>query len=108
MAITFCSLCIAAAAIVFAVRSWSDERNARLVEIGVSILRVEPEKDSEVRAAREWAINLIDANAGGVKFSAAARAELLQNRLDVRGGFTDGWWDSGSYDLIKKPPKSSK
>jgi hypothetical protein len=45
MLITFLSLCIAVGAITYAVRSASDERNARLVEIGLSVLRVDPKKD---------------------------------------------------------------
>ena len=38
MAITFSSLCVAMAAILFGLRAYSEERNARLVEIGASIL----------------------------------------------------------------------
>ena len=56
----------------------SDERNAHLVEVGVSESRAEPEKEDQVHAARKWALDLIDANAGGVKFSAEARAQLLK------------------------------
>ena len=81
MAITFCSVCIAAAAIVFIVRSASEERNARLVEIGVSVLKADPAKDTQVAAARKWALDLIDANAGGVKLSREARQALLEQRL---------------------------
>jgi hypothetical protein len=36
-----------------------------------------------VSAARAWALNLIDANADGVKFSKEARAELLEKALDT-------------------------
>jgi hypothetical protein len=84
LSVTAAGLCVAAAAAVFAVKSASDERNARLVEIGVSVLRVDPAKEKQVSAARGWALDLIDANAGGVKFSKEARSELLQGPLDIR------------------------
>jgi hypothetical protein len=102
LSITAASLCVAAAAVIFAIRSTSDERNARLVEIGVAVLRVDPTKDTQVAAARQWALDLIDANAGGVKFSPTARSELLERRLDYstpisNPGYTDysGYSSSG-------------
>lgn len=70
------SAVIAAAAIAYAARTTVDERNARLVEIGVELLKVDPAKQKQLSAAREWALDLIDANAG-VKFSAKAREQLL-------------------------------
>lgn len=99
MGITFCSLCVAVAAIVFAIRSFSEERNARLVEIGVSVLRVDPTKETQVSAAREWALDLIDANAGGIRFSKEARAELMNRRLDWS---SSGWGDSYSTDGTRR------
>jgi hypothetical protein len=47
LSITAASLCVAVGAISFVVKSASEERNARLVEIGVSILRVDPTKESK-------------------------------------------------------------
>jgi hypothetical protein len=82
MAITFSALCIAAAAIIFAVRSMAEERNARLVEIGVGVLRADPTKEGHLLVAREWAMDLIDQNAGGLKFSQQARSALLSGKLD--------------------------
>ncbi len=110
LSITAASLCVAASAIIFAVKSMSEERNARLVEIGVGILRVDPEKEVQVSAARKWALDLIDANAGGVKFSAEARAELLKRRLGydlgVYGsGISDGYYGSGSVAPNLPNPK---
>src|SRR5207237_803221 len=67
---------------VFSIRTWTAKRDADLVKIGVSALRVDPEKEKQISAAREWALNLIDANAGGVKFSPEARAQLLRKRLE--------------------------
>jgi hypothetical protein len=46
-----------------------EKGNADLVKVGVSVLRVDSEKEKQISAAREWALNLIDANAGGVNFS---------------------------------------
>lgn len=85
LSITAASVCVAASAIVFAVKSMSDERNARLVEIGVGVLRVDPEKETQVSAARQWALDLIDANSG-VKFSREAREELLRTQFRFSGG----------------------
>jgi len=79
--IAFCALCVSAAAISFAVYTAREERNAHLVEIGVNILRADPKKEKSNPATREWALDLIDANAGGVKFSAQARSELLKNAI---------------------------
>lgn len=93
LSVTAASLCVAAAAIVFTVRSMAEERNAHLVEIGVGVLRVDPAKNEQIAAARTWALDLIDANAG-VKFSPDARAQLLQRPLgydptDLGYGYTD-------------------
>ena|SRR5580692_4746176 len=105
LSITAASLCIAAAAIIFAIKSASEDRNSRLVEIGVGILRVDPEKETQVAGARKWALDLIDANAGGVRFSPEARTELLEKRLG---------YDPGSYDYTYSdtgtaiPPKPGK
>jgi hypothetical protein len=85
LTITVAAVCVAAAAIMFTVHAFSQERNARLVEIGVGILRVDPEKEAQVSDARKWALDLIDANAG-VKFSTAAREALLSKRL---GGYSE-------------------
>jgi hypothetical protein len=102
LSITAASLCVAAAAIIFAIKSMSEERNARLVEIGVGILRVDPQKETQVGAARQWALDLIDANAGGVKFSHEARTELLQRRLDYSQPIGDGYFgDVGDRPLPK-------
>src|SRR5438067_1915139 len=122
LSITGASLCVAAAAIIFAVKSMSEERNARLVEIGVGVLRVDPQKEQQVAGARRWALDLIEANAGGVKFSADAKKELLSRRLDI--GQPIDWgqdidWSKGTASggdgvgpadtppRPRKPPKSN-
>lgn len=81
IAIAFSALCVAAASVIYSVSAWNDDKNARLVEIGVGILRADPRKEPSNAATREWALNLIDANAGGVKFSAEARTDLLKNAI---------------------------
>jgi hypothetical protein len=80
--VTVTAVAIAACAIIFTVWTVREHRNADLVRIGVSVLRVDPDKEKQISAAREWALNLIDANAGGVKFSPEARAQLLRKRLE--------------------------
>ncbi|MGH6934862.1 MAG: hypothetical protein ACRED2_01520, partial [Methylocella sp.] len=80
--VSIAALAVAACAISFTVWTWREKRNADLVKIGVSVLRVDPEKEKQIsEATREWALNLIDANAGGVKFSPDARAQLLKGPL---------------------------
>jgi hypothetical protein len=102
LAITAAALCVATATITFAVVTMRAERNAALVNIGVAVLRADPEKEPQARAAREWALNLIDANAGGVKFSAAVRAELLDR--PIGGSFADDFYMS-SFIPGKPAPK---
>src|SRR3954463_16537043 len=97
LAITACAVLVAVAAIAFTVVTARQERNAALVTIGVAVLRADPQKETQVTAAREWALDLIDANAGGVKFSRAARTELLERRLGY-GGFDAGYVDTTSPD----------
>jgi hypothetical protein len=41
---------------VFSVETWTAKRNADLVQIGVSVLRVDPDKAKQIGAAREWAL----------------------------------------------------
>jgi hypothetical protein len=104
VSISLASLCVAIAAITFALKSMSEERNARLVEIGVGVLRVDPSKEDHITAAREWALNLIDANAGGVKFSREARAELLKKPFDWQP--LAGWTDLGSFEAQPSQPSA--
>jgi hypothetical protein len=80
---------------IFSVETWREHRNADLVKIGVSVLRVDPEKEKQISAAREWALNLIDANARGAKFSPEARERLLKEPLET------GWYDLGYYDAYR-------
>lgn len=72
---------LAAGALAYPVYTAREDRNAALVQIGVSVLRADPSKESQVNSAREWALDLIDANAGGVKFTKQAREALLRGAL---------------------------
>jgi hypothetical protein len=110
LAITASALCIAAAAAFFAVSTARQERNAALVQIGVAILRADPAKEGQVSAAREWALDLIDANAGGVKFTKDARTQLLNRQLEwvptptpATGGTGWGGGTNGGDDLSGNP-----
>ncbi|SRR5260370_1197548 len=84
ISLTVASTVFAGVALFLAVKLSTEERNARLVEIGVGILRVDPGKETVVAPAREWALNLIDANAGGLKFSPEARRQLLGQPLAIQ------------------------
>ncbi|MGI8567672.1 MAG: hypothetical protein ACR2KT_00555 [Methylocella sp.] len=95
-------LAVTAAAISFAVWTWREHRNADLVRIGISVLRVDPEKEKQVsEATRKWALDLIDANAGDVKFSPDARAQLLKKPLETYGSGYNVGFDSGSFSPVK-------
>jgi hypothetical protein len=80
--VTVAALAVAACAISFVVWTTQEKRNADLVRIGIDVLQVDPQKEKDVSdATREWALDLIDSNAGGVKFSTRARAQLLHEPL---------------------------
>lgn len=84
------ALSISIASLVYTVWTANRQANDRLVAIGISVLRTDPEKYPQMKTAREWALNLIDANAGGVTFSGEARAALLDKPFPVaRGTFID-------------------
>lgn len=74
------------------------EMDIRMIEIALDILREKPE--SEIRAAREWAVDLIDSHSPkALKFSQQARDYLIDNKVDfqkIRTGID--WGDSYSYD----------
>lgn len=78
------------------------ELDIRLVEIGIAVLRADPLKETSIEGARTWALDLIDANAGGVKFTRPARIDLLKGRLE----FDD--YDLGSYDTKPTRRQPSK
>ena len=52
LSITAMACTLAACAVIFTVRSGIDERNARLVELGLRVLMVDPGKDESVEPAR--------------------------------------------------------
>ena len=81
ISIGFAALAIGAAAVIYSIASLREDKNARLVEIGVAVLRADPQKEPSAASARKWALDLIDANAGGVKFTPQARADLLNQAL---------------------------
>ncbi|MBV8798445.1 MAG: hypothetical protein JO208_01345 [Alphaproteobacteria bacterium] len=83
MMVAISALLIAASALAITIYVWTSNRNSQLVQIGVGILQVDPKKHPEIQGAREWAIDLIDQNAG-VKFSDDARRQLLNRPLVVR------------------------
>jgi hypothetical protein len=102
--VAIAALMVSSAILLYAVTTFVEtrnargsERNAKLVEIGVSILRVDPQKEAQISAARHWALDLIDANAGGVKFSEEARAELLKRPLGYEATYYPG------YDSTYRP-----
>jgi hypothetical protein len=96
--VAIAALLIGASAMVASFSVWNSEKNARLVEIGVNILRADPKKEPTALAAREWALDLIDANAGGTKFSNEARRQLLESTLGYRGGGYDPGSTAGGYE----------
>lgn len=81
-------------------KAWFDERNARLVEIGIGVLRDDPTKGEAIKPVREWAMKLIDANAG-VKFSDEARAALLGKPFPGHGDLYGPM--KGYGDLYDRP-----
>ena len=105
------ALVLAASAAFASYTVWNSERNARLVEIGVSILRADPKKEPSTAAARKWALDLIDANAGGVRFSAEARKTLVDQALPTASSWylTPGY-DAGEWKEMQRmpPPKQKK
>ena len=55
----------------------------RTIEIAIDILREKPE--SELRPAREWAVDLIDSHfPDELKFSDEARRALVDNEVDFQ------------------------
>jgi hypothetical protein len=100
---------VAVSSLFFAYTTWREHRNADLVKIGVSVLRVDPEKEKQISAAREWALELIDANAGGVKFSPDAHAQLLRKPLEYDLGYVDTYGNSLGYvDTLGVKPTSPR
>ena len=97
------ALIIAMLGVYLTATTLTAKRNADLVKIGVSVLRVDPEKEKQISAAREWALKLIDANAGGVKFSKEAKEQLLKEPLGYDLGYT-GASDLGYVDTFGVKP----
>lgn len=73
---------------VIAKEASPQELNARLVEIGIAILRADP-KEAQTNATREWAIKLIETHSGQ-PFSEQAKNELLNNRLKWESSASSG------------------
>jgi hypothetical protein len=106
--VSIAALAVAACAISFAVWTWREKRNADLVKIGVSVLRVDPEKEKQIsEATRKWALDLIDANAGGVTFSPEARAQLLTSPLNSYVSSID-WYTEPFKPTSSASPKPTK
>ncbi len=91
-------------AIYFSVKAVIEKGNSDLVNIGVSVLRVDPDKEKQLsEATRKWALDLIDTNAGGVKFSPEARAQLLREPLNYYDTSTP---DYDTSKRVKPAPRS--
>ena len=90
LSIGISTLAAGCAAVWFSFVVWQGNTNARLVEIGVGVLRADPKKDESARIAREWAIDLIEANSGSAKFSGEARRKLLDNALNYQPTYSYG------------------
>jgi hypothetical protein len=108
--VTVAAVAVAACAVIFTAWTVREHRNADLVKVGVSVLRVDPEKEKQIsEATRKWALDLIDANAGGVKFSPEARALLLREPLQYKGGYDPsynwGYDSSPTFGHSAEPPK---
>ena len=100
-------------AIYFSVKAVIEKGNSDLVNIGVSVLRVDPEKEKQLSSAtREWALNLIDANAGGVTLSQEAKEQLLREPLKFStyfgGGDTKFVSDFGGWDTKPDNPAAHR
>jgi hypothetical protein len=102
--ITVSALIVACSIAYYTGASARSASNSALVQVGIAVLRADPQKEPQVMAAREWALNLIDANAGGVKFSPEAREELLQQSL----GYVDTYGYGYSDVSPDRPPAISK
>jgi hypothetical protein len=77
------------------------ELDIELVKVGIGILRADP-KETQTQGAREWAIEVIETNSGQ-KFSAEAKKELLQNKLDFQPYARDFDPYAGGYDPFAVP-----
>jgi hypothetical protein len=97
---------LAIAAIIMSLRTEIEKGNADLVKIGVSVLRVDPDKEKQISAAREWALRLIDANAGGVKFSQEEHEQLLREPLKYGYSYDYSYpMDPAARRPSPEPPK---
>jgi hypothetical protein len=106
LSVTAAAVIVAASAISFTAWTLREKRNADLVQIGIGVLRVDPEKEKQISAAREWALNLIDANAGGVTFSPEARAQLIKEPLGYFADYTQSY--DYSYPATPVRPTSPR
>lgn len=107
VSIGICGLCVAGASLSVAYKNLSDEQNARLVEIGVGILRADPTKETQAVAARVWALDLINAHSGSRPFSREERSELEGKQLIYDGinsfGFSTAHDNNGGGALVALP-----
>jgi hypothetical protein len=62
--------------------------DAKMIELGVGILRAEP--TPETAPLREWAVDVIETRAK-FRFTAAQRTALLKKELPYKGGFGPGF-----------------
>jgi len=106
--VTAAACMVAASAISFTAWTWREKRNADLVRIGISVLRVDPQKEKDLSdATRKWALDLIDANAGGVKFSKESRAQLLKEPLESKANFASDWHYANNWGFDSAPHTST-
>lgn len=80
------------------------ELDVKLIEIAVGILRTDP-KQTEVKAARAWAVEIIE-KSSGTRFSPADRAELIQRPLAYSLGNNPTVLED-AIEFIKKMEKLS-
>jgi hypothetical protein len=85
------------------------ELDIELVKLGVAILRADPNKETQTKGAREWAITVIE-NFSRVPFTAKAKAELLSNKLVFWDNIPlspPGTWEAWKACLARKNPSEN-
>ncbi|MBO6511767.1 MAG: hypothetical protein JJ979_25335 [Roseibium sp.] len=78
------------------------ELDIKMVEIGLSVLRADPEDEDQIAPARQWAINIVEKHSGS-EFGEEDAEKLLKEPIKI-DGWSNAYYKTGNVASMTLAP----